>query len=525
VGVRDEFSENPRVLLPVTTQHSTTARRLSRHFRGAIHVPGDDAYDAQRATWSGSIDQRPAIVAEAEAPADVRAAVVAAQEHGLPFAVHATGHGTHVPADGGLLLKTGQMAEVLVDPDRRIARVGPGARWGQVIAASAPFGLAPLSGTSPTVGVAGYTLGGGLSWLSRTHGFAADSLLRADVVTADGAIVTANEDRDADLLWALRGGGGNFGVVTSLELALHPVASVYAGTALFAFDRAAEVLARYREWTASQPDELTVTVVITPESVAIRGLYAGDARDAERAVGPLWEAAGAPLASTWRTMDYAETGTIGGIAPRHFELYDELSDAVIAAAVDAVAGHEADAVDVRHRGGAMARPDASAGPVGRRGSHRARRLTRPMSSGPRDGLLGYIHQGGPMMLANAKAFSGFAVDDLEKARAFYADTLGVNVELLDEEHGLMSLHHPEGRDTLVYRKEDYVPATYTVLNFEVDDIDAAVDWLAARGVQFERYDDFPQDEKGVMRGRAANRGPDIAWFIDPAGNILSVLQG
>jgi predicted enzyme related to lactoylglutathione lyase len=130
-----------------------------------------------------------------------------------------------------------------------------------------------------------------------------------------------------------------------------------------------------------------------------------------------------------------------------------------------------------------------------------------------------------MMLANAKAFSGFAVDDLEKARAFYADTLGVNVEVLDEENGLMSLHHPDGHDTLIYRKDDYVPATYTVLNFDVEDIDAAVDELAARGVQFLRYDDFAQDDKGVMRGREANRGPDIAWFTDPAGNILSVLQG
>ncbi len=350
----------------MTTQHSTTARRLARNFNGAIHLPGGDAYDAQRATWSGTLDQRPAIVAEAETPADVRAAVFTAQEHGLPFAVQATGHGTHVPADGGLLLKTGQMAEVLVDPDRRIARVGPGARWGDVIAASAPFGLAPLSGTSTSVGVAGYTLGGGLSWLSRKHGFAADSLLRADVVTADGAIVTANEDRNADLLWALRGGGGNFGVVTALELALHPVASVYAGTALFSFDRAGEVLAHYREWTASQPDELTVTVVLTPDAVAVRGLYAGEARNAERALSPLWEAAGAPLASTWRTMGYAESGTIGGTAPRHFERYDELSDAVVAAAIDAVTRHGASAVDVRHWGGAIARPDGNAGPVGHR---------------------------------------------------------------------------------------------------------------------------------------------------------------
>jgi catechol 2,3-dioxygenase-like lactoylglutathione lyase family enzyme len=128
------------------------------------------------------------------------------------------------------------------------------------------------------------------------------------------------------------------------------------------------------------------------------------------------------------------------------------------------------------------------------------------------------------MLANTRAFSGFAVDDLEKARGFYADTLGVNVEVLDEENHLMSLHHADGRDTLVYGKPDHAPANYTILNFLVDDIDAAVDGLAARGVQFERYDGMPQDEKGVMRGRAANRGPDIAWFTDPAGNILSVLH-
>jgi catechol 2,3-dioxygenase-like lactoylglutathione lyase family enzyme len=128
------------------------------------------------------------------------------------------------------------------------------------------------------------------------------------------------------------------------------------------------------------------------------------------------------------------------------------------------------------------------------------------------------------MLANTKAFSGFAVDDLEKARAFYADALGLRVDVLDEENHLMALHHPGDRDTLVYGKPDHAPANYTILNFQVDDIDEAVDGLAARGVQFERYDGMPQDEKGVMRGRAANRGPDIAWFKDPAGNILSVLQ-
>ena len=124
------------------------------------------------------------------------------------------------------------------------------------------------------------------------------------------------------------------------------------------------------------------------------------------------------------------------------------------------------------------------------------------------------------MLANSKAYSGFAVDDLEQARRFYGETLGLDTEVLDEENGLMTLHLAGGRDTLVYRKPDFTPATYTILNFEVDDIDSAVDGLTSQGVTFERYDDFDQDEKGIMHGP----GPHIAWFKDPAGNILSVLQ-
>jgi predicted enzyme related to lactoylglutathione lyase len=124
------------------------------------------------------------------------------------------------------------------------------------------------------------------------------------------------------------------------------------------------------------------------------------------------------------------------------------------------------------------------------------------------------------MLANAKATNGFAVDDIEAAKRFYGETLGVGISELSEEHGLISLQLAGGRDTLVYRKPDFVPATYTVLNFEVDDVDAAVDELSSKGVSFERYDEFDQDEKGIARGP----GPSIAWFKDPAGNILSVLQ-
>jgi predicted enzyme related to lactoylglutathione lyase len=128
------------------------------------------------------------------------------------------------------------------------------------------------------------------------------------------------------------------------------------------------------------------------------------------------------------------------------------------------------------------------------------------------------------MLAQSKAFNGMAVRDIEAAKRFYGETLGIEIEVLDEANGLLSLKHAGERETLLYQKPDHTPSNNTVLNFPVDDIDAAVDELTARGVEFERYDEFPPDEKGIMRGRAAGRGPDIAWFKDPGGNILSVLQ-
>jgi FAD/FMN-containing dehydrogenase len=346
--------------------HVGVARRLRRMVAGAVHLPGEPGYDVHRRPLH-AIDPRPAMVVEAAGAADVRAAVVAAREHDLPLAVQATGHGTHVPADGAVLVKTTGMATVLVDPDRALARVGPGAVWGDVVAAAAPFGLAPLSGSSPDVGVAGYTLGGGVGWLARRHGFAADSLLRAEVVTADGSIVTASADEHPDLFWALRGGGGGFGVATALELRLHPVARVYAGTALFAIDRAADTLGRYREWIADAPDELSTAVLLTrrPDGervLAIRAMYVGEADEARRLLAPLFAAAGRPLVDGMRPMRFADA-QMGGTGPTHLELLHALPDAVVEALVAADA---APTVEVRHWGGAMARPAADAGPVGHR---------------------------------------------------------------------------------------------------------------------------------------------------------------
>jgi FAD/FMN-containing dehydrogenase len=343
-----------------TSRHA--AHHLRRSFRGPVTVPAE------------LDDGGPGVVAAAHGPADVRAALLTAREHDLPFAVHATGHGTHLPFDGALVLETGAMAQVLVDPDRRTVRVGPGARWGQVLAAAAPFGLAPLSGSSPDVGVAGYTLGGGVGWLARRFGLAADSLLRADVVTADGELVRATPDRNCDLFWALRGGGGSFGVVTALELRLYPVEQVYAGTALFPIARAGAVLEFYRDWGAELPDELSTTVVLLRESpdpsiegpvLAVRALYAGPRPDALAALRPLWDVAGPALGGDFRETSFADA-RLGGTAPRAFELYRDLPDDLIDTAIETVMTGAADAVDVRLWGGAMARRGAGAGPAGHR---------------------------------------------------------------------------------------------------------------------------------------------------------------
>src|SRR3954463_8558666 len=170
----------------------------------------------------------------ASSAADVRRAVLTARAQGLRVAVRATGHGTLAePGPDTLLIDRSALRSVLVDPERRTARVGPGATAEEVVAAAAPFGLAPITGTSATVGVTGYTLGGGHGWLSRKYGLAADSLLRADVVTADGDTLTARADRRSGLFWALRGAGGNFGVATALEFKLHHVPEVYGGSVRF----------------------------------------------------------------------------------------------------------------------------------------------------------------------------------------------------------------------------------------------------------------------------------------------------
>ncbi len=352
-------------------------------FSGAVHVPGDARYEALRRPWRRDIDQWPLVVAEAVTAQDVRAAVRAARDHELPFAVQSTGHGTVRPCDGGLLLATPWLNHVDIDPHRRVARVGAGTVWGDVVASAARFGLAPLSGYCPAVGVAGYTLGGGSGWLSRKYGYAADSLLRAEVVTADGSALTADADENADLFWALRGGGGNFGVVTELTVRLYPVPRVYAGLKFFDGGKAACLLRTYRDWAATEPDELSTSVFllhIPPEVpdplggrhvVCVGACSLAAPEVTERLLAPLWAAGGRPLMGELTVMSYPDLLRLFGppeppqAGRERIDMFTELSDPVIAALTGDLVDAST-AVNIRHWGGAIARPGAGAGPAGHR---------------------------------------------------------------------------------------------------------------------------------------------------------------
>ncbi|WP_405063400.1 FAD-binding oxidoreductase [Kribbella sp. NBC_01505] len=367
----------------VATARDLVAGLLGSGFNGEIRLPGEAEYDEQRRAVLPSVDSRPAVVAEAFSRTDVQAVVRTAREYGVPVAVQATGHGTKLPADGGILLKTTPMTAVFVDPERRIAKVAPGARWGAVLDAARQFGLAPLSGSSRDVGVTGYTLGGGVGWLARKYGSAADSVIRAEVVTADGRVVTATAEQHPDLFWAIRGGTGNFGIVTSLEFRLYPVRQVHAGIVYYGIDRAAEILRRYRDWTATIPNDLSTAVVLTrvpgteQRAVAIKVLYAGTSDLADHLLKPLFEVAGPRLAGELSTIEYADAA-MGGTPARHLDFLDELTDDVI----DVLTGIEEEpTVELRHWSGAMAHPGPGAGPVGHREARFSLIIDRELPAG------------------------------------------------------------------------------------------------------------------------------------------------
>jgi FAD/FMN-containing dehydrogenase len=272
--------------------------------RGEVLFAGDAGYEEARKIWNGMIDKRPAMIAGCSGAADVMAAVRFAREHELPVAVRGGGHAVagHATCDGGLVIDLSAMRGVHVDPVRRVARAQGGALWGDLDHESQAFGLAVTGGIVSHTGIGGLTLGGGIGWLMRKHGLSIDNLLSADVVSADGTFLRASEAENPDLFWGLKGGGGNFGIVTSFEYRLHPVGpTVLAGMLLYPMDDAPEVLGFLREFLVEVPDELGVIanlrlaapLAVIPEElhvqpvVALLTCYAGEVEEGEVVVRPL----------------------------------------------------------------------------------------------------------------------------------------------------------------------------------------------------------------------------------------------
>jgi FAD/FMN-containing dehydrogenase len=330
---------------------------LTADFRGALVHPGEPSYDDLRKVWNGSIDRRPGLIARCTGVADIRSALTFARRTGLPVAVRGGGHSFpgHSTCDGGIVLDMAPLKGIRVDPVRRTARAQAGVLLGELDRETQAFGLATPAGIVTHTGLAGLTLGGGIGWLMRKYGLTIDNLLSVDVVTAEGELVTASEDVNADLFWGIRGGGGNFGIVTEFEFRLHPVGPiVYAGPIMWPMEESPRLLRFYRDWITDIPDELTTAVIhrwipalptIPAELhgrpvVVVLACYAGPIEDGERVVAPL-KAFAPPLLDMCTPKPYVDLQALFDPSFPHGRWYymracdvAELSDEVIDIAVE-----------------------------------------------------------------------------------------------------------------------------------------------------------------------------------------------
>ena len=332
---------------PAATSDAAVDALRSR-LRGQLLRQGDDGYDAARAVWNAMIDRRPALIARCVEASDVVASVEFARAQGLPLSVKGGGHNVAGKAvlDGALTIDLSPMKSIRVDPAASTAWAEPGVLWEEFDRETQAFGLATVGGVVGSTGIAGLTLGGGQGWLSGKLGLTVDNLLAADVVLADGRFVRARAEENADLFWALRGAGANFGVVTSFEYRLHPVTTVLGGMVLHPLDRAGDVLRFYREFAPTQPDELTTYAALLtgPDGTPVVALVAcyvgqdGQTTEGEHVLAPL-RGFGRPLADTFAPIPYqAMQGLIGPGFPHGRQNYwkSGLTDRITDAAIEAV---------------------------------------------------------------------------------------------------------------------------------------------------------------------------------------------
>lgn len=300
-------------------------QELAARVRGEVITPGDEGYDVARQVWNAMIDKHPTLIVRCVGVADVLNAVQFARTHNLVVAVRGGGHNVagNATCDGGMLLDFSLMKSVRIDPIRRTARAAPGLAWGEFDHEAQAFGLALPGGIQSTTGIAGFTLGGGFGYLARKHGLTCDNLLSADVITADGRFLTASTSENPDLFWGLRGGGGNFGIVTSFEFRLFPLGPVLGGMVIYPVARAKEVLHFYREYVTTAPDELFTILAFTTAPAAphvpphlhgkpvlnILICYAGQPEEGERIIRPL-RAFGPPEVDLVGIKPYTEVQTL-----------------------------------------------------------------------------------------------------------------------------------------------------------------------------------------------------------------------
>jgi FAD/FMN-containing dehydrogenase len=358
--------------------------RLRKRFKGTVIEPGGDGWDAATQAFNLAFVQEPALVAIPADERDVVAIVNFARERGLQVAPQRTGHNAEPlgAMDDVVLVKTDALQGVEIDVERRVARVLSGSKWGDVVPRASELGLAALHGSTPDVSVAGYTLGGGVGWYARKLGLSANSVSAIELVTADGRLRRVDAENDPDLFWALRGGGGSFGIVTALEIDLYPIAEVYAGVLFFPWERSSEVLHAWLEWTRTVPDDVTSVGRILqfpplpelPEPlrgqsfVVVEAVVTGDEAygakllDPLRALGPAMDtfAMVAPAEIAELHMDpptpvpYTGEGMLLGDLPA------EAIDGFVAAAGPG-SGSPLVSAEIRHVGGALARSAAHHG--------------------------------------------------------------------------------------------------------------------------------------------------------------------
>ncbi|MYW65725.1 FAD-binding protein [Streptomyces sp. SID8379] len=431
--------------------------------------PGDPGYDEELAGFQTGFTQRPDMISAAATADDVVAAVAYAADAHLPIGVQATGHGLPDTSTGGVLISTRRMTEVRVDAGARTVRVGAGATWGAVARAAAPHGLAPLNGSAPSVGVVGYTLGGGLGILAREFGYTADHVRALDVVTADAVPRHVTADSDPELFWGLLGGGANLGVVTSLEVGLVPVTRLYGGS--LAFDGretdVAGIVAAYTDWTSTVPSTLTssLAALVHPDVpampphlrgrylVSVRIAFTGTAQEGARLVAPLRAALGEPVTDTVREMPYGDSPTIHADPDFPHPYYGDSvfldhADAAGIGELFTLSGPAADGmhvVQLNHLGGALSRPAPNAVPY--RSAGWLVRILSPLGEGGREAARAH----------HARAFAAVADHTVGRSLNF-AFGGGDRTE---------GLHDPDTRKRLADLKAAYDPANLFRRNYNL----------------------------------------------------------